>query len=270
MPTSAGSACVKLRDEQPNPTNAEGLPMKRLLQLLVWLSILAAAALMFAGPGVRLGLWPFPVAFGIMKYAAGGGALVAVIALVLLLIPRARRAGSGRLLVALLLGLGVLALPAWQLRQARSLPPIHDISTDVNDPPVFVAILPLRVAARNPADYGGAEIARQQRAAYPELQALTVNAAVAETFPLALNAARAMGWEIIASDAAAGRIEATATTFWFGFKDDVVIRVRARQVGSVIDVRSLSRIGQSDLGANAARIRQYLRRLRNTMPASSP
>lgn len=243
--------------------------MKRLLQLLVWLSILAAAALILAGPGVRLGWWPFPVAFGIMKYAAGGGALVAAIALLLLLIPRARRAGSSRLLAALLIGLGVLAVPAWQLRQARSLPPIHDISTDVNDPPAFVAILPLRVAARNPVDYGGAEIARQQRAAYPELQPLTVNTSAAVTFPIALDAARAMDWEIIASDATTGRIEATATTFWFGFKDDVVIRVRAQSAASVIDLRSLSRIGQSDLGANAARIRQYLRRLRDAMPASS-
>jgi uncharacterized protein (DUF1499 family) len=71
-----------------------------------------------------------------------------------------------------------------------------------------------------------------------------------------------MGWEIVAADPATGRIEATATTFWYGFKDDVVVRVGAGNGGSVIDVRSKSRVGRSDLGANASRIRTYLEALK--------
>ena len=71
-----------------------------------------------------------------------------------------------------------------------------------------------------------------------------------------------MGWEIVASDPAQGRIEATATTFWFGFKDDIVVRLAAEGTGSRVDVRSLSRIGSSDVGANAQRIRAYLEKVK--------
>jgi uncharacterized protein (DUF1499 family) len=71
-----------------------------------------------------------------------------------------------------------------------------------------------------------------------------------------------MGWEIVAADPAAGRIEATATTLWFGFKDDIVVRVSAAEQGSRIDVRSVSRVGRSDVGTNAKRIREYLAKLR--------
>jgi uncharacterized protein (DUF1499 family) len=78
----------------------------------------------------------------------------------------------------------------------------------------------------------------------------------------AIDAARALDWEIVASDAPAGRIEATATTMWFGFKDDIVVRVRPEAGGgSRVDVRSVSRVGQSDVGANAKRIREFIRRL---------
>ena len=88
-----------------------------------------------------------------------------------------------------------------------------------------------------------------------------MDATPADAFKRALQAARDMGWEIVAADAAAGRIEATDTTFWFGFKDDVVIRVEADGAGSRVDLRSVSRVGVGDVGANAARIRAYLRTL---------
>jgi uncharacterized protein (DUF1499 family) len=78
----------------------------------------------------------------------------------------------------------------------------------------------------------------------------------------AVAAARAMGWEVVAADRASGRIEATDTTRFFGFKDDVVIRVQAAPGGSRVDVRSVSRVGGSDVGTNATRIRAYLARLR--------
>jgi uncharacterized protein (DUF1499 family) len=73
-----------------------------------------------------------------------------------------------------------------------------------------------------------------------------------------LAAARAQGWEIVAAVPAEGRIEATDTTRFFGFKDDIVIRVKAEGAGSRVDVRSLSRVGKSDVGKNASRIRAYL------------
>lgn len=233
-----------------------------MIRAIVSLALMALAALLLAGAGVRLGLWPFPVGFQILKYAAYSGAGVALLALVALLAPRLRRAGAGALVFAMLLGGVAFALPWWQVQQAGELPPIHDIATDTADPPLFVAVLPLRKDARNSADYGGPEIAEQQHRAYPDLQPLHLPLAPAAAFELALARARAMGWDIVASDAAQGRIEATDTTLWFGFKDDMVVRVRPDGDGSRIDVRSLSRVGKSDVGANARRVRAYLSRVR--------
>jgi uncharacterized protein (DUF1499 family) len=155
-------------------------------------------------------------------------------------------------------GLIVAWIPwSWKAR-AESVPPIHDITTDLADPPAFEAILPLRRDAPNPSEYGGDSIATQQRAGYPDLGPLTLDAPPDAAFLRALEAARDMGWEIVESDPQRGRIEATATTLWFGFQDDVVVRVRPAPEGSRVDVRSVSRVGRSDVGTNASRIREYL------------
>lgn len=222
----------------------------------------AAALLLFvSGSGTRFGLWPFPVGFQLLKWAAYGALGVAAVSLVALLVPAWRAGGVLPLAVALALGLGVAAVPAYWLKAARALPPIHDISTDLEEPPGFVAVLARRGEGANPVEHGGGTLAEAQRRAYPDVLPLALPLPPAEAFARALRAARAMGWEIVAQDVAAGRIEATATTLWFGFKDDVVVRVRAVDGGSRIDVRSLSRVGVSDVGANAARIRRYLAKL---------
>ena len=105
------------------------------------------------------------------------------------------------------------------------------------------------------------QLLRQQRAAYPDLQPLTLAERPDAAFQRALNAARELGWEIVAAVPNEGRIEATDTTMWFGFKDDIVVRITPINGSSRIDVRSVSRLGQGDLGKNAGRIRAYLRRL---------
>jgi len=225
------------------------------------LGVIAAVLLLAAGPGTRFDLWDYRTGFQLMRWAAFAGLAAAGLASVMLLLPGTRRAGLAGLLVALALGLGAAFVPWNALRQARALPPIHDITTDTGRPPEFVAILPLRAAAPNPAAYGGPEVARAQAGAYPDLRTQRMDAAPADAFKRALQAARSMGWEIVAADAAAGRIEATDTTFWFGFKDDVVIRVEADGAGSRVDVRSVSRVGVGDVGANARRVRAYLRAL---------
>jgi hypothetical protein len=224
-------------------------------------SVIVALLLLSAGPGTRLGLWQFGTGLQLMRWAAFAGLAAAALAMVMMLVPRTRHAGLVALIVALVLGLGTAFVPWYALRQARALPPIHDITTDTRRPPQFVAILPLRAAAPNPATYGGTDVARAQAAAYPDLRTRRMDATPADAFKRALQAARDMGWEVVAADAAAGRIEATDTTFWFGFKDDVVIRVEADGAGSRVDVRSVSRVGVGDVGANAARIRAYLRTL---------
>ncbi len=140
---------------------------------------------------------------------------------------------------------------------AAKVPFIHDVTTDVVSPPVFVAIRPLRADAPNGVDYT-TDPAEQQKG-YPDIQPLVFDGvAPADLFRRAEATARAMGWEIVAAEVAEGRIEATDTTAWFGFKDDIVIRITAQGTGSRLDVRSMSRVGKSDLGKNADRIRKFL------------
>lgn len=230
----------------------------KIIRIVPILAILAALLLLIAGPGARLGLWEFGFGFTLMRWALYIGAGTAVLAVILAVIPATRRGHLPMLAAAAVIGLGTAAVPWMLVQHARSVPPIHDISTDTVNPPEFVAIAPLRADAPNPVEYAGEETAEQQREAYSDLRPFTVDAYPAIVFDHALAAAEAQGWEIVEASEEDGRIEATATTFWFGFKDDVVIRVRADNGGSVVDVRSKSRIGRSDAGANAARIRSYL------------
>jgi uncharacterized protein (DUF1499 family) len=142
-------------------------------------------------------------------------------------------------------------------------PRIHDITTDTDHPPQFVALLAVRQKAPNGTAYGGARIAQAQKAAYPDIAPARLGTPPDQAFDRALDAAQRMGWKIIAADKAEGRIEATATTFWLRFKDDVVIRIAAAGSGSRLDIRSMSRVGRNDFGANAKRIRAFLQQLRS-------
>lgn len=230
---------------------------QNLKRAAIGLGLLAAFLLLIAGPGTRLGLWEYGTGFLLMRVAFFAGLATAALALLLLALPKTRAAGAAPLAVALLLGLAVAWVPFSGVQKARSLPFIHDISTDTQNPPQFVAVVPLRADAPNPPQYPGEEVAAQQREGYPDIDTLTLAMPVAQAFERALEVAQGLGWEIIAAEAAEGRIEATDTTFWFGFKDDVVIRIEDAAGGSRLDIRSKSRVGRSDVGANAARIRDF-------------
>ena len=232
--------------------------------LVMAVAVAAFTMLIASGPGTRLGLWPWQTGLALMKWAtytglaAGVGALAL---LVLLVVPR-WRTRSWIPVAALVLAAVAVVPPLLLVKQAKSLPYIHDITTDTFDPPVFVALLETRNKAPNGAAYGGPEIAAQQQKGYPDIKSLVVKAPPKDAVQRAIDAARKLDWEIVASDAPSGRIEATATTTWFGFKDDVVVRVRPEaDGGSRVDVRSVSRVGESDVGANARRIREFLSRL---------
>jgi uncharacterized protein (DUF1499 family) len=227
------------------------------------LALGSAAVAILAGFGSRLGWWHFRTGFQILTWAAYGGLGSAIIGGVgcLAALWRGQRRGASLPFVGLIVGLVVVGVP-WQMkRTAQRVPPIHDITTDSDDPPRFADILPLRKDAPNATDYGGPDLAAQQQAAYPDIQPVTLRLPGPQAFAQARKAAEAMGWDIVASNPEEGRIEATDTTRWFGFKDDIVIRVRARGDESRIDVRSVSRVGKSDVGKNAQRIRAYIRRL---------
>lgn len=224
-------------------------------------ALLAAGVLVAAGFGAQFGLWDFRLGFQLLRWSEYTGLAAIALALVGLAVPRWRRGRVLMLLATFALGIVIAWFPwQWQ-RSARSVPPINDITTDMEHPPAFVALVAARSGLSVPTTYPGSATAEQQKRGYPDLRPLELPLPPPAAFARALDAAKAMGWEIAASDAAAGRIEATAKTPWFGFRDDIVVRVVPTAAGSRIDVRSVSRIGKSDLGTNAKRIRAYLDKL---------
>jgi len=142
----------------------------------------------------------------------------------------------------------------------QHLPRILGVRADTDDPPKLVAVVPVRKGARNPVDYKP-DTAAEQKRGFPDIVPLLLDEAPGQAYERAERAARAMGWEIVAAAPQALRIEATDTTLLFGFKDDGGIRITPRGQGSVVDVRSLSRVGGSDFGVNAKRIRVFLAKL---------
>ncbi len=224
-------------------------------------ALLSAGMLVAAGYGAQFGVWDYRLGFQLIRWSIYMGLATAAVALIALLLPRVREGRVLALVVALAIGLGVAYFPWHWLQEARRVPAINDISTDTENPPVLVTLIPLRAGVSVPATYPGRETAEKQHRAYPDIGPLDLPLAPPAAFARALEAAKEMGWRIEAADARAGRIEATATTPWFGFRDDVVIRVAPTSKGTRIDVRSVSRVGKSDLGTNAKRIRAYLEQL---------
>ncbi len=251
------------RSSGMSASNAAG-GNSRLAHVALVLAITAATLSVMSGFGHRFGLWSFTVGFAVL----GGAACLAIVASVsgLAALIGAGTGGARRAkimaIASLAVSLPVFAVPLHWLYLARSLPPIHDITTDTRNPPNFVAILPLRRLAPDSSVYGGPRVAALQRRAYPDIRPTVLPVSPAEAFQDALNAARSLGWHIVAAVPQDGRIEATDSTFWFGFTDDIVVRVRPVAAGARVDLRSTSRVGLSDLGTNARRIRTFLKVLR--------
>jgi uncharacterized protein (DUF1499 family) len=227
------------------------------------LAVLSALAAALAGIGSRWGWWYFGTGFMILTGAMIIGFLSVIVEAVSTYFIRGD--GAKHILVltlaGIVIGLSAVAVPATWVRTGHRMPAIHDITTDRTTPPVFIAIMPLRQNAVNPAEYEGGAVAEQQATAYPNIRPLILPLQPADAFRKALAEASKMGWTIVDANERVGKIEATATTFWFGFKDDIVVRIRPDGFGSRVDVRSVSRVGTGDLGTNARRIRAYLRAL---------
>ncbi len=217
-------------------------------------ALVAAAALLASGPGYRIGIFPLRTAFTVLRWGAYLGIAGILLAAAALWRAKGRDVvGATAMVVALV----CVLVPFRFQRMAAAAPPIHDITTDTANPPAFDAIVPLRAEAPNSLEYSQ-EAARQQRAAYPDLTPLIVEMPALQVFERAVAGARDAGWEIVAANADAGRIEATDTTTFFGFQDDIVVRLTPLDGRTVVDVRSVSRVGRGDAGTNARRIRDYL------------
>ncbi|KPP83248.1 MAG: protein of unknown function DUF1499 [Oceanicaulis sp. HLUCCA04] len=258
---------------------------------LVWLAGLTAVLVPFwfaaAGLGSRFGLWDWRFGLGTMTreigpnllFAALGLGVLALIALIATAVfVKERRASIGGWIAAvcaIVIGAGGLWYAASVSARAGEIPPIHDITTDTSNPPQFTAsLITRRGEDANSVDYAsktdprsGRPLPEVQAEAYPDIQPVTVDATPEAAYGAALGVARELGWTVSTESGQELMFEATATTFWYGFRDDIVVRVTPLTGGgSVVDARSVSRVGVSDLGANAARLRAFSARLRGRFP----
>ena len=231
--------------------------MKALVSLV---SLIAFLLVALPGPLYKYGIVDLGTAFTGFKFGVFAG-IAALILLVLQMIFKRKTVTLGSTVIALLLSAIAIAMPLSMMNKGKSVPPIHDISTDLINPPKFVAIAPLRADAPNPVEYAGAEAAKQQRDAYPDLKTLSYTQSKSELVKATEQAINNLGWDLVNSDADKGIVEATDSTMWFGFKDDVVVRVTDNGSERLLDIRSKSRVGGSDLGKNAERIHNFINEL---------
>ena len=236
-----------------------------VIGLILGLIILAAPA------GTWLGLWVYGTGFKILigldpyTHWIAIACAVGLIAVILISI-KSKTQNAAKLCTYAAIGT-LSAFLSWYVPstiQARQIyPVIHDASTDVENPPMYVANVSLRSEAVNPMEYGTVkgftleEHIQLQQEAFPDLIPQLIDASPQEVFDSAVSALKAMGLEITAAVPEEGRIEAVASTFWFRFKDDVVIRIQPEGNQTRIDARSLSRVGRGDLGANGLRLQEF-------------
>jgi uncharacterized protein (DUF1499 family) len=237
----------------------------------VALAVFALAAAFFSGTGHKMGLWDFRFGLKLIEYAIYAGLAAGFLGLLGLIVSFVSGAGSKvTSAIALIIGGGIGGFLAMQVVAAGAAPMIHDITTDMEDPPIFVEVVALRGPDSNTLDYenkmaplafGKPEkefVVVLQAGAYPQIKPLLLERSIEDTFALAEDLVAARGWELVSANMEEGRIEATDTTKWFGFKDDVVLRLRSEGEGTRVDMRSVSRVGMSDTGLNAARIEAFL------------
>lgn len=222
-------------------------------------AIIAALAVL----GYRFGIMNHQVALIVLVGGAAIGmmAILSGIVSILGIITAVDTKVSGLLLAltGLILGLAVVTPVFLSIQAGYKVPRIHDITTDLQNPPKFTIIRNLRTAAHNPLDRKmPASLAKLQQAGYPNLGPLLIDKDPSHVFEEAIALVKARGWEVVDISAKNGTIEATATTRLMGFKDDVVIRVSEKESKTIVDMRSVSRIGISDMGTNAERIKAFL------------
>lgn len=250
-----------------------GSVCRQLPLLAAALAVVAVALLGSAPLGWRAGWWHFRFSLlTLLPWAGYFGIAAVVVSVLALLLGRSRIPSWGAVVavLAFVAGGGVVYVP-WHYNTVRhTVPAINDITTDIDNPPAFVALASAHAAeGGNPVAYPGAKFADQQKQAYPDIAPLILSLPPAAAFNKALDTARQMGWTIVKADDAAGRIEASEKSRWFGFTDDIVIRIAAAGSGSRVDVRSASRLGRGDFGVNATRIRSYMGELRTAAGGQS-
>lgn len=258
---------------------------KSIGALALGVAILVPVYFAIAALGVKFGLWDWRFGLGTLIVQWGPRILIAslLLGIVALIVALTRRPRSGVAAATAAMVIPALALAYGYHVRSRSadIPPIHDASTNPDDPPNFSQqVMALRSATgANPVhppttplgsmeayqsprfqDQASRTVAELSQAAYPDLKTLLVRAERPRLWDALLHEARERDWTIHSAEPRRGDLNATAETFWFGFKDDVAVRVRpGREPGTLlVDARSTSRVGLSDMGTNAARLTDYL------------
>ncbi|WP_440998967.1 DUF1499 domain-containing protein [Fodinibius sp. SL11] len=231
--------------------------------------VTAAILLWLSGYGYQWGWWQFSTA---LIWVIPSSSILALISFALSLVFGAARRNKPSIkgivpaVVGLLLSITVIGVIGYWFTEAQQYPFIHDITTDIENPPEFRAVVPLRTEAQNDIAYNREKNADFQRSYYPDIQPIYLDMTYSEAFERALEATREMEWEqIVSVDKQGGTIEAVDQLAWFGFKDDIIIRLDTAKVSDDIklDMRSASRIGKSDIGRNAQRIRVFMKTIKN-------
>ncbi|MHB1542233.1 MAG: DUF1499 domain-containing protein [Steroidobacteraceae bacterium] len=263
--------------------HTRGAPRTVIAQLVLWTlyvvlaaAVLAFLAVLLPGPLYHIRVLSLGGAFRSITYGAYGGLVTTLLGVVLLPVVWVVHRGARRFIApALVIVLGGIAwgVPYMWLKKGESVPPIHDITTDTRNPPQFLPdVVALRAAAHatNSTVYGGPKVAALQKKAYPYIRPMFFKLPASKVFAAALRTVKSMGWKLDSAHPHLGIIEASSTTFWFGFTDDVVIRIESQASGSRLDIRSESRIGESDFGRNAARIMRFRAMLYRKLGLGAP
>lgn len=242
------------------PTNPISHRLARVSFIMAGIAAVVVAA---AGPLHRYAGLDIEVAIEIFRY--GFYLAIAGVALGLATVtptrPGDRRRGFVASFLAVVIGVAAAWVPLSWFLQAQRVPAINDITTDTGNPPPLVTTLQLRRGAPNPPAYPAGSAALQ-RVAFPDIAPVVLAVPPADAFRRVDEVAMALGWDVVARAPAEGRLEAVVTSRWFGFRDDIVVRIRPQGSGSRIDIRSKSRTGESDLGGNAERIRTFIAHLK--------
>jgi uncharacterized protein (DUF1499 family) len=221
-------------------------------------AIVGLALLGAAGPAYRLGV-SLGGAFAMVQWAVYVSlAGTALSALALMWSRRKGRTGASVMAgLGVLIGLLTAAVGYGWLRQAQAAPPLHDVTTDLDNPPSFEKLAKERPPGSHALTRSGG-VDQLQRQHYPDLAPVIVSQPPGLVFDRVRLVAQNQGWTIVSSDPPNGRLEATDTTWWFGFTDDIVVRLTPWGTGTRVDMRSVSRRGTTDTGTNARRVRRFL------------
>jgi uncharacterized protein (DUF1499 family) len=241
----------------------------KITKILFALSIATVFVFLFSGYGYQWEIWSLGTAFTLLTNSAFAsiGLIVLNLIALFLVYKSGYRKGYSLVLTGLVLVTIVFGIARYWQVQAQSYPPIHDITTNLENPPEFNVLVDVRQAADapNPPEYAGEETARLQREAYPDLESLYYTASFSDVFNSVAALVESRNWELVNADRENGIVEATEKLPWFGFSDDVVVRMETIDNEIRVDMRSKSRIGRGDLGVNANRIRDFLSDLESNL-----